>query len=177
MFIGQSIGDDLRSFTMADQRERDQRGDDQETAGQQGQSSEYGEQGPEADGSRADEPMNTQGREGRFGGESAGQTPDPNPGGGMSGQPIGGNDSNTGSGTTLTQGADFDESSDNPGRGTRSNIGAPSLATSQTSAGSSGVSGGKGFIGSEAGDSGSDFAREGRGALEDKEEETGGSSA
>lgn len=28
---------------------------------------------------------------------------------GMSGQPIGGNDSNTGSGTTLTQGADSNE--------------------------------------------------------------------
>lgn len=28
---------------------------------------------------------------------------------GMNGQPIGGNDSNTGSGTTLTQGADFSE--------------------------------------------------------------------
>jgi hypothetical protein len=47
----------------------------QALGGQQGQSSEYGAQGNQADGS--------------------------------AGQPIGGNDSNTGSGTTLTQGAEF----------------------------------------------------------------------
>ncbi|HWI89403.1 MAG TPA: hypothetical protein VNS11_09225 [Sphingomicrobium sp.] len=45
----------------------------------------------------------SKGREGSFGGQSPGQGSSD----GMGGQPIGGDDSNTGSGTTLTQGADF----------------------------------------------------------------------
>lgn len=70
---------------------------------------------------------------------------------GMGGQPIGGNDSNTGTGTTLTQGADFalDEH-------TTSNAGGSSVGKDQTSGGSSGVDGGKGFIGSRS-DAGSDI--------------------
>jgi hypothetical protein len=50
--------------------------------------------------------MDNQGAEGSFGGQSSGSesTASANPGGGISGQPIGGNDSNTGSGTTLTAG-------------------------------------------------------------------------
>ena len=47
--------------------------------------------------------LGTKGKEGSFGGQSSGQRPSD----GTGGQPIGGNDSNTGSGTTLTQGADF----------------------------------------------------------------------
>lgn len=74
---------------------------------------------------------------------------------GMSGQPIGGNDSNTGSGTTLTQGADFNEDAttgvqgdgfilrqdDEPGRESASSAGASD---------------------------GEDFAREGSGAPDDE---------
>jgi hypothetical protein len=136
---------------MTDERDRKQRsntGDEaQQIAGQQGQSSEYGEQGPES-GSSSRQNIDTQGREGSFGGESPGQAPDPNPGGGMSGQPIGGNDSNTGSGTTLTAGYTPPRAD---GRG--------------------------GFIGSQADDPDPDFAREGRGALDEKKEETGGGAA
>jgi hypothetical protein len=119
--------------------------------------------------------LGTKGKEGSFGGQSAGQSSSD----GMSGQPIGGNDSNTGSGTTLTQGADF---------------GGSTLGTSQTAGGSSGVSGGEGFIGSQGAGSdnqverpedspdsaasagatdGSDFAKQGRGALEEEDEESG----
>jgi len=76
---------------MAD-RDNDQRSDKdddkQAIGGQQSHRSEYGDQ--------ADQEMSHEGREGSFGGESRG--------GGMAGQPIGGNDSNTGSGTTLTSG-------------------------------------------------------------------------
>jgi len=97
---------------MAD--ERDDQSDseketDQQTGGQQSHRSEYGDQGQQT--------MENQGAEGSFGGQSSGSqsgSADANgstiaggandDGGGMSGQPIGGNDSNTGSGTTLTSG-------------------------------------------------------------------------
>jgi hypothetical protein len=142
---------ELRSITMADERDEDQRSkidkEAQQIAGQQGQSSEYGQQGPESS-SNPRQGIDRQGREGSFGEESAGQAPDTNSGDGMSGQPIGGNDSNTGSGTTLTAGYTPPRAD---GRG--------------------------GFIGSQADDSDPDFAREDRGALEEKEEESGGSSA
>jgi hypothetical protein len=138
--------------------------------------------------------------------------------GDMSGQPIGGNDSNTGSGTTLTSGytppsAGYEQrlASDGTGavaadqgrdsathanrgfgQGTTSNAGGSTVGTSQTSGGSSGVSGGEGFIGlqgsgsddylqersgSESSSSagatgGSDFAEQGRGALEDEDDES-----
>jgi hypothetical protein len=172
-------------------------------------------------------------------------------GGGMSGQPIGGNDSNTGSGTTLTSGytppsagyeqrlasdgtgavsanqgrdsathagreggrADFGGQSssgqtqtsggsgdtltadqdDELGRGTTSNAGGSAVGTDQTSGGSSGTSGGEGFIGAQgtgsddylqqggAGSSssasttgGSDFAKQGRGAVDDEDEDESG---
>ena len=92
----------------------------------------------------------------------------------MGGQPIGGNDSNTGSGTTLTQGADFGGQSSSGqtqssggsgdtltadqdsgfGQGTTSNAGGSSVGRDQTSGGSSGIGGGEGFIGSQG--SGSD---------------------
>ena len=108
---------------------------------------------------------------------------------GTSGQPIGGNDTNTGTGTTLTQGADFagqsatGQTQPNDGRG-------DTLATDES--GSSTQSGqrgpqGEGFIGSQGSGSdeylqdqnpsgadatgGSDFANQGRGAL-DKEDES-----
>ena len=104
---------------------------------------------------------------------------------GMVGQPIGGNDSATGTGTTLTQGADF-------GQGTTSNAGGSRVGADQTSGGSSGVSGGEGFMGSRADSSsdylqnndpasnadapgGTDFARQGRGATDDGDDGAGGS--
>lgn len=86
-----------------------------------------------------------QGREGSFGGESRG--------GRMAGQPIGGNDSNTGSGATLSSGY-TPPRDDEFGRDTTSNAGASVVGKDQTSDSSPGVSGGEGFIGSNA--SGSD---------------------
>jgi hypothetical protein len=71
----------------------------------------------------------------------------------MAGQPIGGNDSNTGSGTTLTAGY-TPPRGDEFGRDTTSNTGGSAVGKDQTSGGSSGVSGGEGIIGSKA--SGSD---------------------
>ena len=105
---------------------------------------------------------------------------------GMSGQPIGGNDSATGTGTTLTQGADFSaqdragsignatQATDEGhfGQGTTSNAGGSTVGSDQTSGGSSGVSGGQGFVGSQREDS-SEYLQQGRGALH--EEEDGGS--
>jgi hypothetical protein len=133
----------------------------------------------------------------------------------MSGQPIGGNDSNTGTGTTLTQGADFGGQSasgqaqpsngsgqtmtanrdSGSGQGTTSNAGGSTVGSDQTSGGSSGTSGGQGFIGSQGSGSddylqqggsqenlrssgsdatgGSDFASEGRGALDEDDDEEG----
>jgi len=134
--------------------------------------------------------MANQGAEGSFGGQSSGSDSD--------GQPIGGNDSNTGSGTTLTHGADFEgqsssgqtQTSGNFGQGTTSSAGGSSVGSDQTSGGSSGLSGGEGFIGSQGSGSddylqerdgsnspssseatdGSDFAKQGRGALDDESE-------
>jgi hypothetical protein len=148
---------------MADQRDDTSNDSEhQRTAGQQSHRSEYGGQAGEQRETVAD-----QGREGSFGGESSGRPADE--GDGMSGQPIGGNDSNTGSGTTLTAGyeppspARSERDSDKDlGRGTTSNAGAPSLGSSQTSGGSSGVSGGEGFIGSSASDAGDYVQDQGR---------------
>jgi hypothetical protein len=154
--------------------------------------------------------MNNQGAEGSFGGQSVGSqsgSADANGsstaggandgrdkagerGGGMGGQPIGGNDSNTGSGTTLTAGytPPRDNRSDAElGQGTTSNAGGSSVGTDQTSGGSSGVSGGEGFIGSKGGNSDeylqeksspedADFAKRGRGALDEDGDESGGGS-
>jgi hypothetical protein len=118
---------------------------------------------------------------------------------GMAGQPIGGNDSATGTGTTLTQGADFDaqaEAGSNGnetrtnydtglGQGTTSNAGGSAVGTDQTSGGPSGVSGGEGFVGShgdnsseylqqDGADGGSDFAKQGRAAVDEEDGESGG---
>jgi hypothetical protein len=80
---------------MADRPSDDERSseDKQATGGQQSHRSEYGGQADQTDPS-----MSRQGREGSSGGQSPGE------GDGMSGQPIGGNDSNSGTGTTLTAG-------------------------------------------------------------------------
>lgn len=108
--------------------------DDKQTiGGQQSHRSEYGDQ--------AGQEMSREGREGSFGGESRG--------GGMAGQPVGGNDSKSGSGTALTSGY-TPPPDDEFGRDTTSNAGTSVAGRDQTSAGSSGVSGGKGFIGSNA---------------------------
>jgi hypothetical protein len=147
---------------MADERDQDRRKEDQQTAGQQGQSSEYGEQGPETAGSEADESMSTQGREGSFGGQSAGEEPDPNPGGGMSGQPIGGNDSNTGSGTALTAGYTPPKADGKGGFIGAQATGSKSESRHPTESPADATDG-------------TDFAREGRGALDEEESEPGGS--
>lgn len=176
-------GDVMEYRQMASERDEDQLGgtedrssNDRETTGQQGQQSEFGQDD------------------------------------GTSGQPIGGNDSATGTGTTLSQGADFNskgssgqsssgqsqpsdssadtlasDQGDSFGQGTTSNAGGSSVGTDQTSGGSSGTSGGEGFIGSQGGGSddlihgesssgGSDFAKQGRGALDEDEDESGSSS-
>ena len=100
--------------------------DQQRTAGENSHESEYGQRATENATAEKPRSMGNRGSEGSFGGESVGSlsgSADPNgssiargtrphnqqadlgPG---PGQPIGGNDSNTGSGTTLTQGADFE---------------------------------------------------------------------
>src|SRR6476619_2927278 len=90
---------------MADERDEDQFGEtegksSEQATGHQGQQSELGQQqGQQSGGAGSQSTMSNQGSEGSFGGQS--QTD------GMSVQPIGGNDSNTGSGTTLSQGAEF----------------------------------------------------------------------
>lgn len=176
------------------------------TTGQRSQENEFGERGPQADSSPqgtdrdkladlgTESPISGQGsQEPNRGGtagrakEDAGLESQARQSDGMSGQPIGGNDSATGTGTTLTQGADF-------GERTTSNAGGSSVGTDQTSGGSSGVGGGKDFIGSQASGSddylpedasssepsgqpssaeatgGNDFAREGRGALDGEDD-------
>ncbi|HZU50498.1 MAG TPA: hypothetical protein VE968_01340 [Sphingomicrobium sp.] len=191
---------------MADERDNQSQaneGKGQQTAGQQGQNSEFGNQGVET-GSGA---TNTTGE----------KSPNAKVG---AGQPIGGNDSNTGSGTTLTQGADFAgqsstgqaQASDGTGdtltsdeqrsggtfgQGTTSNAGGSSVGGDRGSGSSSGTAGGAGFIGSDANTSddylqenvrssgqsrsnsstpedtgGNDFARDGRGALDDDDTST-----
>lgn len=174
------------------------------------------------------ETMGNQGSEGSFGGQSSGSesgSADANgstvagganagaglrgqsdQGGGMGGQPIGGNDSSTGTGTPLTQGYAGTTTGGAVAAGrlqglgssrlatnqhTTSNAGGSSVGSDQISGGSSGVSGGSGFVGSQADDSseylqsserasdaaatsGSDFARHGRGAHDESEDESGG---
>ena len=112
--------------------------------------------------------------------------------GGTSGQPIGGNDSSTGSGTTLSQGADFGRQSAT-GQAQQNDGSGDTLTTDQSSESSSqssqGGSQGEGFIGSQGSGSddylqdknpsgenatgGSDFANQGRGALDEEEDESG----
>lgn len=111
----------------------------------------------------------------------------------QSGQPIGGNDSNTGSGTALTQGADFGGQSSSgqaqsSGSDKLKSDQGPGVGTQSTSEGSvppdptDKDSSGRGFIGSKGSGSdehvqdnqdasskateGSDFADQGRGALD-----------
>lgn len=117
----------------ATDQKSDTKEDEQAIAGEQSHRSEYGDQ--------AGQEMSHEGREGSFGGESRG--------GGMAGQPIGGNDSNTGSGTTLSSGY-TPPGADEFGRDTTSNAGGSVTGKEQTSGASSGVSEGEGFIGSKA---------------------------
>src|SRR4051794_1881423 len=63
----------------------------------------------------------------------------------MSGQPIGGNDSETGSGTTMSQGSDFGGQSS----GGQSSGGQLSSGQAQSGSGSSGGSSDQSFIGSQ----------------------------
>ena len=86
---------------MADERDEDQFDTEgqskQQTTGQQGQQNELGQQqGQQAGGLGSQQSMSGQ--------DSGSQGSDLGAG---SGQPIGGNDSRTGSGTTMSQGADF----------------------------------------------------------------------
>jgi hypothetical protein len=148
---------------------------------------------------RARHTMDNQGSEGSFGGQSSGSqsgSADSNgssiagggnggkEGDGMSGQPIGGNDSNTGTGTTLTQGADFGGQSATGQAQPNDGSGDTRTADQRSSASSRD----EGFIGSQSGQSddylreknpsgaaatgGSDFARQGRGALDEEDDES-----
>lgn len=102
------------------------------------------EDGPPASEDQDRPNMQSQGREG-------------SQSGGTSGQPIGGNDSSTGSGTTLSQGADFGGQSAT-GQAQQNDGSGDTLTTDQSSESSSqssqGGSQGEGFIGSQG--SGSD---------------------
>src|ERR1043165_9244064 len=102
---------------MADERDEDQfndqegKSDGKQTTGQQSQQNEFGQQRQQA--------TDSQGSEGSFGGQSGGQGSSAL--GAGAGQPIGGNDSRTGSGTTLSQGSDVGgQSSTGPTQSTRS---------------------------------------------------------
>jgi hypothetical protein len=145
----------------------------QQSPTQQGKTSpqsEFGQQGAK------------QGSEGSFGGQSSGSegvSGMASEGGGMGGQPIGGNDSNTGSGTTLTQGAEFGRQSSSDRTQSSSGETGGGLGTG----GSAGGTTGEGFIlqqgsGTDASSAeateGEDFAPEGRGALEGEEEDIEG---
>lgn len=193
---------------MADERESNFR-DDQNSSPTTGQHSQENEFGERAQQSR--QPTGNHGSEGSFAAQgsdsqsgSADATASSNSrqDDGMAGQPIGGNDSATGTGTTLTQGADFSAqgqpgsaasdtltagNDSDFGQGTTSNAGGSTIGSDQTSGGSSGVSGGEGFVGSggdnssdylqqRSGSSGAanaggpDFAEQGRGALDDEDE-------
>ena len=92
--------------------------DKQAVGGQQSHRSEYADQAHQTDPA-----MNHQGHESSLSGESSG--------GGMGGQPIGGNETNTGSGTTLTAGY----------TPPRDGEGGSILGKDRNSDGSSGVSG------------------------------------
>ena len=140
--------------------------------------------------------MQNQGSEGSFGGHSSGtqsgSADSTSQSGGTSGQPIGGNGSSTGSGTTLSQGADFGGQCAT-GQAQQSDGSGDTLTTDQSSESpsqsSQGGSQGEGFIGSQGSGSddylqnknpsgenaagGSDFANQGRGALDEEEDESG----
>jgi len=113
---------------------------------------------------------------------------------GTGGQPIGGNDSNTGTGTPLSQGADFGGQS-GTGQTQPSDANGETLTSDQQSETSSqssqSGSQGEGFIGSQGSGSddylrdenpsgadatdGSDFAKQGRGSLDEDDESDGDS--
>lgn len=98
-------------------------------------------------------------------------------------QPIGGNDSNTGSGTTMSSGSSTGDISS--GQASYGNSGETDTMSQsrnrsdegqQADMGQAGGKGGSGFVGSSANDSGEylqssagdrDFAEQGRGAIED----------
>src|SRR4029079_1590607 len=87
---------------MADERDDDQFGETKGSSGQQAggqaQQNERGQQAPQPRGPGSEPAAGSQGRDEGFGSQSSG--------GSSSGQPIGGNDSQIGSGTTLSHGAD-----------------------------------------------------------------------
>src|SRR3954452_3034793 len=94
-------------FAMAEERDDEQFGEnqgsnsDQQTTGQQSQPNELGQQqGQQSGSSGSQQLMSNQGSEDSFDDQSIG-------GQSGGGRPIGGNDSNSGSGTTASQGADF----------------------------------------------------------------------
>jgi hypothetical protein len=135
----------------ADDRSDNKRSDEQILGGQQSQASEYGDQG--------DQTMTDQNEQDD----------------GMSGQPIGGNDSNTGSGTTLSQGASFgtQSSSSESFIGSKDTASDPHVKESGSSPEPIRSSS------SAAATEGSNFAAQGRGATdeEDPKEESRGEQA
>lgn len=129
------------------------------TTGQQGHESEFGQQ-----------QQQQQQRPSASSSPNARSRPDD----GMIGQPIGGNDSKSGSGTTLTQGADFGDQTATGQTQTRSgsdtNSGDQDSGTGDSTSSSAQA---RGFVGSQGigtADS-SDFAKQGRGALDDEQED------
>ena len=145
-----------------------QDGTDRQPTGQDGQESEFAGHRQEPDASQSQQTMSDQGSEGSFGGQSSGSHSASL--GAQEGQPIGCNDTNTGSGTTLSQGADFDAGASSEqnrqnrasGQGFIGSRGSGSDAQIENNGSSSSIASGS----SSRATSGSDFASEGRGALE-----------
>ena len=168
--------------------------DDQEFGGTEGRQEGQqptGQQAQQPTGQQAQQPTGQQGQPSEFG-QQQGQQPT----GQQGGQPIGGNDSQAGSGTPLSQGSEFGGQSSSGqtqpssgGADTLTSDQGPGVGTQSTSCNSSD----EGFIGSQDSGSddylqdrgsepsgsssaeateGSDFAKQGRGALEGDEEDS-----
>lgn len=153
---------------------------DRQPTGKDGQESEFAGLRQESGASQSQQTMSNQGSEGSFGGQSSDRHSASL--GAQGGQPIGGNDTNTGSGTTLSQGADFDveasseqnhqnRASDEGFIGSRESGSDAQIENNRSSSSSPNGS-------SSQATSGSDFASQGRGALENEdayESDNGGS--
>src|SRR5919107_2496119 len=159
--------------------------DDQEFGGTEGRQEDQ-----QPAGQQAQQPTGQQSQQSEFGQQQAQQ-----PTGQQSGQPIGGNDSRTGSGTPLSQGSEFGGQSSSgqtqPSGGSGDTLTSdqgPSVGTQSTHGSAGGSPSDEGFIGSQGSGSdeylqnrgsepsgsssaeateGTDFAKQGRGALDE----------
>ena len=172
--------------------------DDQEFGGTEGRQEGQqptGQQAQQPTGQQAQQPTGQQGQPSEFGQQQAQQ-----PTGQQGGQPMGANDSQTGSGTPLSQGSEFGGQSSSgqtqPSRGSGGTLTSdqgPGVGTQSKSGSAGGSSSEEGFIGSQGSGSddylqdrgsepsgsssaeateGTDFAEQGRGALEGDEEDS-----